>query len=136
MGALTSAGPGGIPTALPLSEASGSGWDVNAGADGAGWRGLPDFVAFLRVEAGHPNAHHAAASVLGQRPFSAATRVTFVVYGRPRRRDVPCPVRASRGLRVQCALEGGRRLRYTAISAALSARSGRAFARIGPPRAR
>jgi predicted MFS family arabinose efflux permease len=93
--------------------------------------GVVLFVAFLRVEAGHPNAM-LPLSVFRSRQFSAANAVTFVVYGALGGALFLVPV----VLQEVCgysALEAGTALLpITAIMLAFSARSAALSARIGP----
>ena len=62
-----------------LIEASESGWTSPPVLTSL-LAGVVLFVAFLRVEAGHPNAM-LPLSIFRSRQFSAANAVTFVVYG-------------------------------------------------------
>ena len=113
-----------------LIEASESGWTSPPVLTSL-LAGVVLFVAFLRVEAGHPNAM-LPLSVFRSRQFSAANAVTFVVYGALGGALFLVPV----VLQEVCgysALEAGTALLpITAIMLALSARSAALSARIGP----
>ena len=113
-----------------LIEASESGWTSPPVLTSL-LAGVVLFVAFLRVEAGHPNAM-LPLSVFRSRQFSAANAVTFVVYGALGGALFLVPV----VLQEVCgysALEAGTALLpITAIMLAFSARSAALSARIGP----
>ena len=113
-----------------LIEASESGWTSPPVLTSL-LAGVVLFVAFLRVEAGHPNAM-LPLSVFRSRQFSAANAVTFVVYGALGGALFLVPVVLQEVCGYSALEAGAALLPITAIMLALSARSAALSARIGP----